>query len=148
MINYNYVLYLYQIEKVMTMKKNIYVVGAIIEKDAHIFCAQRSSKNTLPLLWEFPGGKIEVNETPEQALDREIREEMNCAILIHEQFEKTTYEYDFGIVHLTTFLCSLMDKEPEILEHHRVKWLPIQQLATLQWAPADIPAVNKLMLHI
>lgn len=126
------------------MKKNIYVVGAIIEKEKKILCAQRSKKMSLPLLWEFPGGKIEPGETPENALMREIQEEMNCSIKVKKQVEHTVYEYDFGIVHLTTFLCSIIEGSPALLEHEKMEWLSVKELHTLKWAPADIPAVNKL----
>ena len=124
--------------------KEIHVVGAIIIEDTHILCAQRPKGKSLELLWEFPGGKIEPNETPESALIREIKEELDCTISVHSFFEKTSYPYSFGTVHLSTYLCELKENKPSLLEHHNLKWLPIEKLHTLEWAPADIPAVNKL----
>src|SRR5690625_7372056 len=85
------------------MKKNIHVVGAVIIEKGKILCAQRGKNMSLPLLWEFPGGKIEKGESPNEALQREIKEEMLCEIEIGDQVEHTVYEYDFGIVNLTTF---------------------------------------------
>ncbi|MBC2368428.1 (deoxy)nucleoside triphosphate pyrophosphohydrolase [Listeria booriae] len=126
------------------MKKDIHVVGAVIVQNEKILCAQRSSSSSLALQWEFPGGKIEVNETPQNALIREIQEEMDCEVSIGEQVEHTVYEYDFGIVHLTTFLCHLIHGEPKLLEHHAIQWLLPSELDSLTWAPADIPAVQKL----
>ncbi len=126
------------------MKKTIPVVGAILIKEKKILCAQRSPLTLLPLQWEFPGGKIEPGETPEEALIREIAEEMACPIYVDAFFDQTTYEYDFGIVQLNTFLCRLQKKEPILLEHHDAKWLSVSELETLDWAPADIPAVKKL----
>lgn len=126
------------------MKKNIHVVGAIIIDDNKILCAQRGPDKSLPLKWEFPGGKIEAGESAQEALKREISEEMNCQIEIGEQVEHTVYEYDFGIVHLTTFICKLIAGKPELTEHVAIKWLPSNVLASLDWAPADIPAVEKL----
>lgn len=126
------------------MKKNIHVVGAIIIDNNKILCAQRGPDKSLPLKWEFPGGKIEAGESAQEALKREISEEMNCQIDIGEQVDHTVYEYDFGIVHLTTFSCKLIEGKPELTEHVAIKWLPANELSSLDWAPADIPAVEKL----
>ncbi|QED48079.1 (deoxy)nucleoside triphosphate pyrophosphohydrolase [Cytobacillus dafuensis] len=126
------------------MKKNIHVVGAIIIDNNKILCAQRGPDKSLPLKWEFPGGKIEDGESAQEALKREISEEMNCKIEIGEQVDHTVYEYDFGIVHLTTYICKLVEGKPKLTEHVAIKWLPNNELSSLDWAPADIPAVEKL----
>lgn len=126
------------------MKRNINVVGAVIKKDNMILCAQRGMEKSLPLKWEFPGGKIEKGETPQQALMREIDEEMRCTISIGEAIENTTYEYDFGIVNLKTYYCELVKGEPTLTEHVAIKWLAPEELALLDWAPADIPAIEKI----
>ena len=126
------------------MKKNIYVVGAVIIENDKILCAQRGPTKSLPLKWEFPGGKIEAGESPQEALRREIKEEMQCKVEIGEQIEHTVYEYDFGIVHLTTFKCKLVEGKPVLTEHVAIKWLSPDQLGSLDWAPADIPAIEKL----
>lgn len=126
------------------MKKNIHVVGAVIVKDNKILCAQRGASTTLPGKWEFPGGKIEKNERPQQALIREVKEEMLCDIDVGEQIDHEVYEYDFGIVHLTTFYCKLLEGEPTLTEHKSMKWVSPQDLLGLDWAPADIPAVEKI----
>lgn len=126
------------------MKKNIHVVGAVITDNDKILCAQRGAEKALPGLWEFPGGKIEQSESPQQALQREIQEEMHCEIEIGEQVEHTVYEYDFGIVHLTTFYCTLLKGEPVLTEHIAIKWLKSDELEQLEWAPADIPAIEKI----
>ncbi|MFP7492969.1 (deoxy)nucleoside triphosphate pyrophosphohydrolase [Terribacillus saccharophilus] len=126
--------------------KNISVVGAVIVQDNKILCAQRGTEKSLPLKWEFPGGKIEKNETPQEALKREITEEMQCSISIGEEIEDTTYEYDFGIVHLKTFYCQLLEGEPTLTEHVAIKWLAPEDLSSLDWAPADIPAIEKIRL--
>lgn len=126
------------------MKKDIHVVGAVIINNDKILCAQRGAEKTLPYKWEFPGGKIEVGETPEEALKREIYEEMQCKIEINEKVKHTVYEYDFGRVHLTTYLCKLTQGKPKLTEHIEVKWLSANHLESLDWAPADIPAIEKL----
>jgi len=126
------------------MKKNIHVVGAVIVEDNKILCAQRGAPESLAYKWEFPGGKIEADETPQDALRREIDEEMECSIEIGEKVDHTVYEYDFGIVHLTTFYCTLLEGRPTLTEHIAFKWLPPHELDTLHWAPADIPTIEKL----
>ncbi|MDT2848286.1 (deoxy)nucleoside triphosphate pyrophosphohydrolase [Vagococcus carniphilus] len=127
------------------MKKEIDVVGAIIIKDKKILCCQRGPGRALANLWEFPGGKIEKNETKVQALKRELREELKITVsMVEEIFDFTRYEYDFGFVNLTTFICYLESGEPQLTEHLQVKWLLPQELDSLEWAPADIPTVEKL----
>lgn len=127
------------------MKKAINVVGAIIIKDGKILCVQRGESKALAYLWEFPGGKIEPGETPREALKRELVEELFIEVSVENQmFEQTTYEYDFGVVHLTTFICSLVEGTPKLTEHVAIRWLTPSELSELEWAPADIPAVEKL----
>ena len=131
------------------MKKTVHVVGAIIKNEKkEIFCALRSPEMTLANYWEFPGGKIEAGETPEQALAREITEEFNCSIEVGDKVEDTTYEYEKVIVRLETYKAKLLTGEPIALEHAETKWVPREQLLQLNFAPADIPAVQKLIREI
>ena len=128
------------------MKKYIHVVGAIIINDSNeVFCALRSEKMSLPNLWEFPGGKIEENESKEDALKREISEEFLCEIEVYDQVEDTTYEYDTFIVRLETFKARIISGQPIAQEHAETRWVPINELKTLNFAPADIPAVDKIV---
>lgn len=128
------------------MKKLVHVVGAIIENEKNeIFCALRSREMTLANYWEFPGGKIEPGETPKQALEREIQEEFACSIQIGKKVEDTTYEYEKIIVRLETYKAKLIDGQPTALEHAATKWVARDEIRQLNFAPADIPAVEKIV---
>lgn len=127
------------------MKKRINVVGAVLTRGQTILAARRSSTMSLPGMWEFPGGKIEPDESPEQALLRELDEELLCSAEIGEHVETTEHEYDFGIVILTTYYCSLVGAEPRLTEHSEIRWVQATELDQLEWAPADVPAVERVM---
>ena len=122
----------------------IRVVGAAIMRDGTVLCAQRGSTKSLAGYWEFPGGKIEVHETPQQALQREIEEELRCEITVGHELCTTRYAYDFGTIELTTFLCHLTEGEPHLTEHREVRWLSPNHLHELDLAPADREAVRLL----
>ncbi len=122
--------------------KQINVVGAVIERDGLILCAQRGPGGSLGGMWEFPGGKIENGESPRDALIREIDEELHCEIAVGDEVTTTRYEYDFGVVTLTTFWCELVSGTPTLTEHAEVRWLTRAELDQLDWAPADVPAVE------
>ncbi|MFT4163828.1 MAG: (deoxy)nucleoside triphosphate pyrophosphohydrolase [Microlunatus sp.] len=125
--------------------KQINVVGAVITKDGLVLCAQRGSAGRLAGLWEFPGGKIEPGETSRAALEREIAEELNCEVEVGDRVATTTHEYDFGVVTLTTFYCRLVAGTPALTEHAALRWLPPGELTTIDWAPADVPAVHRIL---
>ena len=128
------------------MKKEIKVVGAIIIQNGKILCCQRGPGRALANLWEFPGGKIEASETKIEALKRELKEELKISVEIEEkEFDFCRYEYDFGYVNLTTFICYLKSGKPQLTEHLQAKWLKPSKLNSIEWAPADIQAVKKLM---
>lgn len=127
------------------MKKTVHVVGAIIENEKNeIFCALRSPEMTLANYWEFPGGKIEIGEKPKHALEREIEEEFACKIQVGSKVEDTVYEYEKFIVRLETYKATLVTGQPVALEHAETKWVSRDQLKHLNFAPADIPAVEKI----
>lgn len=126
------------------VKRQIIVVGAVLVRDGRILAARRGEEMALPGMWEFPGGKIEPGETHQEALARELSEELLCEAEVGEHVETTTFEYDFGIVTLSTYLCTLISGEPHVTEHAEIRWLRPDELDDVEWAPADIPAVERL----
>jgi len=122
--------------------KHISVVGAVIVQEGRVLCAQRGPQGTLAGLWEFPGGKIEAGETPEAALAREIREELDCEVEVGDLVTSTTHEYEFAVVTLATYWCTPSSGEPRASEHSTLQWVEPAKLSHLDWAPADVPAVE------
>lgn len=122
----------------LCQKKIINVVATAIERDGKIFCAQRPEGKSLGGFWEFPGGKLEVGESPEQALVREIKEELNSEIEIVSYINEATYDYDFGTVVMRTYHAKLISGNLELLEHQNSTWLAPHELDTLNWANSFI----------
>ena len=129
------------------MKKIVKVVGAIIENNNEILCALRSKDMSLPMLWEFPGGKIEKGESVNEAIVREIKEELDCDIEAISIFNDNTHEYENIIVNLITVKCTLINGLPKAKEHAKLLWLPVDYLESLSWAPADVPAIKLLKIR-
>lgn len=124
----------------------IEVVGAVIVgDDGLVLAAQRSASMSQPGRWEFPGGKVEPGETPQQALARELDEELDCRVDIGARVATTTHADAAVTVRLTTFLCTLRGGMPRRREHSALRWMPAAELDTLHWAPADVPAMRKVM---
>lgn len=123
--------------------KNIRVAAAVIRKDDKIFATQRGY-GEFKDGWEFPGGKIEEGETPEQALVREIREELNTEIRVGERIG--TVEYDYPKFHLSMdcFWCEIVQGMLELKEHEAAKWLTKDTLHSVEWLPADVEVIEKI----
>lgn len=126
--------------------KQIEVVGAVIRDEyGCILTALRSKKMSLPGMWEFPGGKVEIGEEKNAALIREIREELGCEIQVLEEVADVTHKYEEITVRLITYLAIIESGIPTAREHERLEWVSLKELSSLKWAPADIPTVNKLI---
>lgn len=128
------------------MTKHIYVVGAaLINDQGQVLAAKRADDRILGTLWEFPGGKIEAGETPQEALARELEEEFHDRIVVGPAVAETVaYEYDFGVVHLTVYYARLQSQNLAHVAHSSFRWCTPAELKDLQWAPADQPFADAL----
>jgi 8-oxo-dGTP diphosphatase len=122
--------------------RHIHVACAIIERGSFILAVQRSPTMSMPLKWEFPGGKLNPNESPEDCVRRELVEELGLQIGIDRQLSPTTHRYSTFTVTLYPFACSIKSGEMVLHEHSAAAWLRPQELLTLDWAEADIPIIN------
>ena len=127
--------------------KQIEVVAAIIRRGDKIFATQRGYGEWKDW-WEFPGGKMEAGETPEEALVREIREELSAEISVDEFL--CTVEYDYPGFHLTMhcYLCSLVTEALHLNEHEAAKWLEKDELDSVKWLPADYEVLDEVRSKI
>ena len=123
--------------------KTIRVAAAVIRKGNRIFATQRGY-GEFKDGWEFPGGKIEPGETPQEALVREIREELETEIRVGDLID--TIEYDYPAFHLSMdcFWCEVVEGSLELKEHEAAKWLDRESLYTVDWLPADVGLVEKI----
>lgn len=123
--------------------KEIKVVAAIIQKENKILATKRGYGEFINM-WEFPGGKIESGETKEEALIREIKEELNIEINVDKFAIDIEYQYPNFYLFMSCFMCSIKEGSIELLEHNDGKWITKEELNTLNWLSADIDAVNYL----
>ena len=123
--------------------KTIRVAAAVIRKDDKIFATQRGY-GELKGGWEFPGGKIEEGETPQEALKREIEEELDTEISVGELID--TIEYDYPSFHLSMdcFWCEIVEGKLVLKEHEAARWLDRKTIDDVEWLPADVTLVGKI----
>ena len=128
--------------------KTIKVVAAVIkaknEEGIPVILATQRGYGEFKGGWEFPGGKIEAGETPQEALRREIKEELDAEIRVGEYIH--TVEYDYPTFHLSMdcFWCEIVKGDLVLKEHEAAKWVTLDKLIELEWLPADIQLINKL----
>ena len=128
--------------------KKIFVVAAIIFNQDKILCVQRgfSKYNYISEKYEFPGGKIEVGESDEDALKREISEELSMDIEIRKFFMKVNHQYPDFHLNMKAYECTCKNNTVILSEHLDYKWLKINELLKLDWAKADLPIIEKLKI--
>lgn len=126
-------------------RPHLHVACAIIEQKGKVLAAQRSAAMSLPLKWEFPGGKIESGESPEQCLLREINEELGTTVHITTALTPATHSYPEFTVTLYPFACTISGSDMTMCEHHALQWIEPHLLDKLDWAAADIAVVCEYM---
>lgn len=125
------------------LMKTIKVVSAIIKDGNKIFATKRGYGDYKGY-WEFPGGKVEKGESNEQALIREIKEELNTVILVDDFFENVEFDYPDFHLSMDCYLCSIENGSLELLEHEDAKWLTKETLDSVNWLEADHKIIKKL----
>lgn len=119
----------------------------ILNHEGKILVAQRSANMSMPLKWEFPGGKLEPNETAEVCLHRELMEELNIEVQITKQLPANLHAYSNFTIELIPFLCKYVKGAMLLKEHAQIKWLHPTELLALDWADADVPIVKNYLNH-
>ena len=123
--------------------KTIHVVAAVILRDGKVFATQRGY-GAYKDYWEFPGGKIEPGETAEEALVREIREELDTEIAVEAPFEQVEYDYPEFHLSMQCFLCRVIRGSLVLKEHEDAAWLDRERLDDVRWLPADETVISRL----
>ncbi len=122
-------------------EKAIRVACAVIEDQGKVLAAQRSRSMSMPLKWEFPGGKLHDGESPEACLARELEEELGIRVRIRHPLPPVVHRYDEFVIELIPFVCTLAGGRLMLHEHSAVAWLSPHELSELDWPAADIPVI-------
>ena len=123
--------------------KTINVVAAVIMKEGKVFATQRGY-GEFKDGWEFPGGKVEAGESPEEALRREIREELEVEVNVGDLIDIIEYDYPAFHLSMKCYACTIAGGSPHLLEHEAARWLSADQLDSVAWLPADITLIPKI----
>jgi len=133
------------IEDIMNTRKTIEVTAAIIQKDGQFLCAQRKKSSEQGGKWEFPGGKIEIGESPERCLERELMEEFGINTICGDFLSENKHDYGDKIVVLKAYFVTHIHGDFQLLAHQHIEWLPLSDIQKLDWAEADLPIVKQLI---
>lgn len=125
--------------------KRIKVTAGIITDHDKVLITRRPPKENFVGGWEFPGGKIEMNETPEACLARELKEELNIDVFVGNFCTEVCHDYGNMNIHLMAYYCTILDGEIQISVHDKYKWVKINDLLKYDLLPADIPIAKKVM---
>lgn len=123
----------------------ISVAAAIIFKDNQVLIAKRAAHKPLAGYWEFPGGKIEAGEIPEQCLIRELAEELQINVKVNDHLMDHIHNYGDFIIELRAYTCSFIAGQLTLTDHDEVLWVDLNELLSYQLAPADVPVARKLI---
>lgn len=123
----------------------IRVVCGVIFKDEQVFLCRRKAKKSLAGYWEFPGGKIEVDETEEESLHRELQEELGMKVIVGKHFKSVIHAYDTVTIELIAYLCQFQEATYTLSDHDQYEWVDKEHLLDWNLAPADIPIAQALM---
>ena len=128
--------------------KHFNVAAAVFVENNKVFCAQRKDSGETAKLWEFPGGKIEEGETPDEALVREIQEELCVNIRVEDFITIVNHEYKTFSITMHAYLCTILSGKLTLTEHLDSRWLSVEELESVDWAPADVPIVEKVRVRM
>ncbi|KAB2951865.1 8-oxo-dGTP diphosphatase MutT [Heliorestis acidaminivorans] len=121
------------------------VTAALLVSEDRLFIAQRPTGDVLEHKWEFPGGKIERGETAQEALTREMEEEFGIQVHVNNYFDQNIHKYPYGTIKLIAYWAHILEGEPQLRVHQDGRWVTTEELKNYDFAPADIPFVEKLL---
>ncbi len=125
-------------------RRRLFVVAALIARRGRVLLSQRRADQSFPLAWEFPGGKVEAGETPEEALVREIDEELGCTVRVGSIVELIFHAYpDFDLV-MPIYRATVLEGEPRARDVEAIAWVPLGQILEEKMPPADLPFARRL----
>jgi 8-oxo-dGTP diphosphatase len=125
-------------------RKRLLVVAALVRADGRILLSQRRADQSLPLCWEFPGGKVEPGEAPEAALRREVQEELGCEIEVGRIFEVVFHPYEAFDLYMLVYEARITAGAPSAQQVAAIAWVPPREIPALQLPPADYPLARRL----